>query len=112
MVNDVHIGHLGSLDVLNSFFSNNLRLKRAGDVRDVLLSLSRHDSSIDMPQGLLGSSRDIDLMANVNLTFKGHHAYILTCFVECNTISPALSLAFLVQKLFAKKNKYGYFDLS
>ena len=51
-------------EITNSFFADNLRLRRARDMKVVSMCLSRHYASTDMQ---LGSRRDLDLRSNFDL---------------------------------------------
>ena len=110
LIGDLHRGHLGSYDVIldhQQALANNSRLKRAGDMGVVSLCLYCHDASIDMQHDLFESAFDLrrpwpevkywpDLLRLPRIWFNApwreEHADI--------RIKP---LAFLVQKLFAKK---------
>ena len=73
-----------------TIFANNLRLKKARDVKVIPLCLSRHSASTDMQLDLLGSSCDIDRRSNFDLIFQAHHAYVLTRREMRSTIVPEL----------------------
>ena len=64
-------------EVTNRFFADNLRLRRAGDMKVVSMCLSRQYASTDMQ---LGSSRDLDLRSNFDLDLSRSY---YTCFDAC-----------------------------
>ena len=70
---DFYESYLGSPEFTSSFFANNTRLR--GD-RDVALYFSRYAVSTEMQHDLLGSSRDLNLRSNVDLTFQEYHTCV------------------------------------
>ena len=50
-------------------------------------------------------AQNLDLRSNIDLTDQSHYVYVSTHFDEGNTIyTRIILLAFLVQKLFGRKN--------
>ena len=102
-------GHWGHQQV----FADNLRLRRARDMKVVSMCLSRQYASTDLQ---LGSSRDLDLRSNFDLDFS-RSCY--TCFDaswwDKHDGVKIIALSFQTQKLSLKKlfrSKNAVFDLS
>ena len=94
LVGNLHKGHLGSNDIIQGnqqVFANNSRLKRATDTCMVSLCLSCQDESPDVQHALLGSTCDLGLRSNFDLTFQGHKIHVSTRFHGRNTMVLALS---------------------
>ena len=100
-------GHRGH----QQFLADKLRLRRARDMKVVSMCLFRQYASTDMQ---LGSSRDLDLRSNFDLTFQGHAIHVSMRLDEENTMVSKLLFYHFKHKLSLKNCslKNAVFDLS
>ena len=99
-------GHRGHQQV----FADNLRLRRAREMKVVSVRLSRQYASTDMQ---LGSSRDLDLRSKIDL--EGHAIHVSMCLEEANTMVSKLLLYHFKHRSYHWKTvslKNAVFDLS
>ena len=66
--------------------------------------LSRHHAWTAIQHGVTGSSRDLDLRSNVELTFQGHHAYIPARLDEGTRRLPNSVASYLISDVLSEKN--------
>ena len=101
-------GHRGHQQI----FADNLRLRRARDMKVVSVCLSRQYASTDMQ---LGSRRDLDLRSNFDLDLSSHAIYVSMRLDDANTMVSKSLLYHFKHRSYHWKTvslKNAVFDLS
>ena len=100
LIGDLHKDYLGSPEVINSFFANNVRLKGARDVGMVSLCLSCHDASNYMQHNYFCHHAGFTWAeVNVGLTFQDPRACFSPRLKKRNTSRPNYVAGFISSKV-------------